>query len=386
MRACFFTRLLWFRLRWFLLACSSRLDCEGPCILLSFYVWRPWYNEAGKHNILQCSSSSPSIAYQAIRPCTQTRTLTSSCPACRFRDNAVYRGRQVFLYKRAQIFVADVYGAFGGRGLGSFRDIDQLTMFADYRVPVVLRKYHVLEYSAALQSQVRTHLCSSPATPLDVRILEKRACHGWSITLNMATNTHPAQLWADQHKARCHTALTLTLSVHHASAAVWPDHNSAALRQSLDPAPCECPSVAPVRSPHATPAPKRHSCSSSTEISWQSKGFHTRVAMDCACKTNWHTVALIRAMYPAWLVCAALLSLLLISGADQGGGGVGARLHGGDRDPRGHHSGCGTPAGGNCRQARRCCVPNGCSTGLVALGAGRADPLYRWGTPPDADH
>lgn len=42
-------------------------------------------------------------------------------------------GRQVFLYKRAQIFVGDVYGAYGGKGLGAFWDVDQLTMFADYR-------------------------------------------------------------------------------------------------------------------------------------------------------------------------------------------------------------------------------------------------------------
>jgi hypothetical protein len=40
---------------------------------------------------------------------------------------------QVFFYKRAQIFAADVYGAFGGRGLGAFNDADRLTCFADYR-------------------------------------------------------------------------------------------------------------------------------------------------------------------------------------------------------------------------------------------------------------
>ena len=40
---------------------------------------------------------------------------------------------QVFLYKRAQIFAGDLFGAFGGRGLGAFHDIDQITMFADYR-------------------------------------------------------------------------------------------------------------------------------------------------------------------------------------------------------------------------------------------------------------
>lgn len=40
------------------------------------------------------------------------------------------RGRQLFFYKRAQIFVGDLWGAFRGQGLGAFSDIDQLTMFA----------------------------------------------------------------------------------------------------------------------------------------------------------------------------------------------------------------------------------------------------------------
>lgn len=39
-------------------------------------------------------------------------------------------GRQLFFYKRAQIFVGDVWGAFHGTGLGCFPDIGQLTMFA----------------------------------------------------------------------------------------------------------------------------------------------------------------------------------------------------------------------------------------------------------------
>ncbi len=68
------------------------------------------------------------------------------------------RGRQVFLYKRAQIFVADVWGAFGGAGLGAFSDIGRLTTFADYRVPVVLRQLGVLRYADNLAKQVK-ELC-----------------------------------------------------------------------------------------------------------------------------------------------------------------------------------------------------------------------------------
>jgi hypothetical protein len=67
---------------------------------------------------------------------------------------------QVFFYKRAQIFVGDVYGAFGGKGLGCFSDVAQLTMFADYRVPVVLRLMGLLRYSTELEQLVglTTHM------------------------------------------------------------------------------------------------------------------------------------------------------------------------------------------------------------------------------------
>ena len=41
-----------------------------------------------------------------------------------------------------------------GKGLGEFHDIHKLTMFADYRVPVVLRQLGILEYSQALASKV----------------------------------------------------------------------------------------------------------------------------------------------------------------------------------------------------------------------------------------
>jgi hypothetical protein len=57
-----------------------------------------------------------------------------------FRDATIdpRDGRQVFFYKRAQIFVGDVWGRFNGESLGAFGDsVQQLTMFADYRVPVV---------------------------------------------------------------------------------------------------------------------------------------------------------------------------------------------------------------------------------------------------------
>lgn len=47
-----------------------------------------------------------------------------------FQDQTSFEGRRVRLLKRAQIFVADLWAAFGGTGYGRFDDIDTLTMFA----------------------------------------------------------------------------------------------------------------------------------------------------------------------------------------------------------------------------------------------------------------
>lgn len=51
--------------------------------------------------------------------------------------------------------MGDLWGAFYGVSLGAFNDIDRLTTFADYRVPVVLRLMGVLRYSPELAAKVR---------------------------------------------------------------------------------------------------------------------------------------------------------------------------------------------------------------------------------------
>ena len=71
-----------------------------------------------------------------------------------FRDKALYRGRPVWFLKRAQILAADLYGAFQGRAWGAFTDMDQITAFADYKVPQVLRQHGILRYAPSLASLV----------------------------------------------------------------------------------------------------------------------------------------------------------------------------------------------------------------------------------------
>jgi hypothetical protein len=71
-----------------------------------------------------------------------------------FKDVALYDGRQVAFFKRAQLTAADLALAFDGQGPGRFDDLDQLTIFADNLVPHVLRVDNILIYPEKLCSQI----------------------------------------------------------------------------------------------------------------------------------------------------------------------------------------------------------------------------------------
>lgn len=90
-----------------------------------------------------------------------------------FRDAAGYGGRRVPFYKRAQIFAADLHGAFGGEGWGAFKDLDQLTAFADYKLPQVLRHLGIFLYSPSLAQKVDDRVLIPAGSAEEVEI---RAC------------------------------------------------------------------------------------------------------------------------------------------------------------------------------------------------------------------
>ncbi|KAK9135326.1 hypothetical protein Syun_014656 [Stephania yunnanensis] len=95
-----------------------------------------------------------------------------------FRDHSVYKGHQVFLYKRAQIFAADLWGAFKGQGYGEFNDIGAVTIFADYIVPAVLRQLGVLKYSSSLAGKIEANKEIDSGTEEEV---ELRACSIYAV-------------------------------------------------------------------------------------------------------------------------------------------------------------------------------------------------------------
>jgi hypothetical protein len=71
-----------------------------------------------------------------------------------FRDVAQYQQMAIPFYKRAQITAADLFLRFEGRGPGRFRDLERLTVFADNKVPHVLRLDGILSYEDSLASRI----------------------------------------------------------------------------------------------------------------------------------------------------------------------------------------------------------------------------------------
>jgi hypothetical protein len=97
-----------------------------------------------------------------------------------FRDTATYHDREVRFFKRAQICVADLAAAFHGTPWGNFQDLAQLTIYADYKLPQVLRHYDVLEYHTTLAKRIDAQILLEHGSEEEVEI---RSCTIWACEL-----------------------------------------------------------------------------------------------------------------------------------------------------------------------------------------------------------
>lgn len=104
--------------------------------------------------------------------------LASEMPS--FNDVAWLDGRAVRFHKRAQLLPAMLCGRFGGQSYGAFRDIGALTIFADYKLPQMLRRSGVLVYDEGLARRVDACVELSPASREEVEI---RAASVWACEL-----------------------------------------------------------------------------------------------------------------------------------------------------------------------------------------------------------
>ncbi|MBI4043472.1 MAG: hypothetical protein HY393_01540 [Candidatus Diapherotrites archaeon] len=95
-----------------------------------------------------------------------------------FQDTEMYNGRKVHFYKRAQLFIGDVYQAFSEEKWGRLKNIHTLTACADYKIPQVLRQLGILEYSEELTKKVDAKIQLPKGSPEEVEI---RAHTIWAV-------------------------------------------------------------------------------------------------------------------------------------------------------------------------------------------------------------
>ena len=87
-----------------------------------------------------------------------------------FRDVARYNDQPVYLMKRAQICALDLSIAWTAHDHGSLEGLDELTAFADYRVPQALRHLGILRLESGLATRINRQELLAAGGPEEVEI------------------------------------------------------------------------------------------------------------------------------------------------------------------------------------------------------------------------
>lgn len=170
---------------------------------LGSVLQRDWQGEAvNLLNAARCSAV------------TLANLLANHFPS--FRDIVTGDATQTVFLKRAQIFIADLYGAFGGNGYGEFHDLDALTIFADYRLPQELRDMGILVYDDVLSHLVdsRIELPAGSNGEVEIRAATIIACDRLVEYLK-AKDTGTNALRLDWYLWRLHADSPYQHSAHH---------------------------------------------------------------------------------------------------------------------------------------------------------------------------
>lgn len=116
------------------------------------------YSGSGKQFLAQYNYSAPEIAQAAA----------NNLPS--FRDGAQFENEWVWFLKRAQILPSDLSQLGAKYPEFHISDTDKLTIFADYRLPQILRHYDVLRYSQDLARRVDSRQTLPAQSPEEVEI------------------------------------------------------------------------------------------------------------------------------------------------------------------------------------------------------------------------
>lgn len=87
-----------------------------------------------------------------------------------FLDVSEYNGYPVYFYKRAQLLIADIYQIFNGDGFGKLEHCDQITACADYKLPQIISKLGIFEYSEKLAEKINNKIEILHNSPEEIEI------------------------------------------------------------------------------------------------------------------------------------------------------------------------------------------------------------------------
>ena len=88
----------------------------------------------------------------------------------RFNDVSDHDGHEVQLHKLAQLWLWQLHMALASGGAFAVADLDRMTAFADYIVPVALRLMGILSYSAKLEAAINRGELIPADSPEEVEI------------------------------------------------------------------------------------------------------------------------------------------------------------------------------------------------------------------------
>jgi hypothetical protein len=87
-----------------------------------------------------------------------------------YLDIAQYNGEEILFLKRAQLLVSDLNHTLVSSGAAAINKIEELTAFADYKLPQLLRHYQVLTYEASLAQRIDAQIELAPGSEEEVEI------------------------------------------------------------------------------------------------------------------------------------------------------------------------------------------------------------------------
>ena len=88
----------------------------------------------------------------------------------RFNDVCTHDGNEVQLHKLAQLWLWQLHMALASKGAFAVADLDRMTAFADYIVPVALRLMGILSYSEELEAAINRGELIPADSPEEVEI------------------------------------------------------------------------------------------------------------------------------------------------------------------------------------------------------------------------